>query len=87
MAGAAGLGEEGGDFGGGWLEVVGCRSSSEIGREVAQHGGELQLGEECAARGVVGRLRAHRIQRKLDRHVRLNGDEFLGKQDVVAVVL
>ena len=46
--------------------------------EVAQHRGELQLGEELAAGFEVRRLRLHRRQIQLQRHMTVYGDKLLG---------
>jgi hypothetical protein len=87
MSRAAGLGEQSGDFGSGGLEVVSRVGGCEVGREVAEHGGELQLGEERAAGGVVrGCVRIASRENSMGTFG-VNGDEFLGEQDVVAVVL
>ena len=56
-------------------------------RKVAQHGGELKLGEEFAAGFEVRRLRLHRGQIQRQRHVAVDGDQLLGEQDGVAILL
>ena len=55
--------------------------------EFLEEGGELEFGEEVAAGGVVDGLGAHGVEGVLDGDAGVDGDEFLGEEDVVAVVL
>ena len=87
VGGCARGGEERGEFVGGGGEVELDGGVGGGGGEGLEQGGELQLGEELAAGGVVGRLGAHRVEGELDRHFGVDGDKFLGEQNVVAIIL
>ncbi len=81
------LGEQCGDLGFGGMEVELDGGVGGGGGEGLEQGGELQLGEELAAGGVVDGLGAHRVEGELDGHGGVDGDEFLGEQNVVAIIL
>lgn len=83
----AGFGQERGDFGCGWLEVVVDGSVVGCGREGLQHGGEFEFGEEFAAGCVVDRLRAHVVDGEFDGDARVDGYELFGEHYVVAIIL
>ena len=82
----AGFFEEMLDLDGGGLELVGDDGVVGGGGEFFEEGGELELGEEVAAGGEVGRLRAHGIEGVLDGDLGVDGDEVFGEQNVVAIV-
>jgi hypothetical protein len=54
--------------------------------EFFEERGEFELGEEVTAGGEIGRLRAHGIEAVLDGDFGVDGDEFFGEENVVAVV-
>ena len=60
-----------------WAEVVLDGRVGGGGGEVLEHGGEFKLGEELAAGGVVDGLGAHLVEGELDRHLSVDGDQFL----------
>ena len=62
------------------------RSSARRGRQVAQHGRELKLGEQRAGSFKIGRLGLHRVQVELERHAAIDGDKLFGKQDGIAIL-
>ena len=77
----------GGDFGGGGVEVEGDGGVVGGGGELFEEGGEFELGEEFAAGGVVDGLGAHVVEGELDGDGGVDGDEFFGEEDVVAIIL
>ena len=82
---AGGSIECGGLFGAG--SSINSTGSALRRSKFAQHGGEFELGEKIAAGFEVGRLRLHSGKVERERDVGVDGDEFFGEQDRVAVLL